>query len=85
MKIVAKVPYAQDVPNGNETIVHYVHDIASSLLTGSKKDMMERLQNKVSGNADTLFLDISRARDKIFTKFPEIKTKYDQHRSSSEH
>lgn len=50
--------------------------LSQELLTGPKSDMQARLEAATQEAANTLFLDISRARDRIFAKFPAIKQEF---------
>lgn len=66
------VPYAQSVPSGNNTLAPLTYDFGSVILTGSKHGMQARVEKQVKEFGDTLFLDISRAKDLVNKKFPEI-------------
>ena len=75
-KIHATVPYAYNQPGGDKTYSVYYYKIGHSLITGSKINMQEKLEKKVIGYADDLYLNISRAKEDIFKKFPSIKHTY---------
>jgi len=65
------------VPNaeGKETIAPFTLNIGSHLLTGFKNNMQSRLEKYIIEYADQLYLEISRAKDKISEKFPYILKK----------
>jgi len=50
-----------------------IYTVARHLLTGNRYSMQNRLEKVVTEHADKLYLDISRAKDEIFPKFPSIK------------
>lgn len=76
--IVAKVHHTNlSNANNSETLLIHRTQITHNLLTGPKTDIQERLENVTSSAGDNFFLMISRARDKIFTDFPEIKASFD--------
>lgn len=71
------VPYAQDMKGDSTTITTYWYGFNGTLLTGSKADMQSRLEKWARNAGDQIYLDISRARDDIFKKFPAIKTRFE--------
>ena len=71
-----KVPFTGDMKGGGTTLVPYVYAVHQHLLSGS--DMQNRVEKSVSTGADTLFLNISRARDETFTEFPEIEAGWEK-------
>lgn len=73
---IANVPYATNL-EVSSTLLSSQHRLASTLLTGSKTSIQSRLEAEVVEAADKLFLDISRARDDIFDKFPSIKASFE--------
>jgi len=70
---VINVPFADNVPKGNETFVSFVYHIGNVIFTGERNSMQSRLSKQVAEFADKLYLDISQSKDDIFTKFPSIK------------
>ena len=66
------VPFAHNVASGSLTMASFTHDFGGTLLSGDQSSMQKRLSDQVSEYSDKLFLDISRARDAIFSKFPSI-------------
>lgn len=70
------VPYAQDVPSSQSTIVPFNYSLGSVLLTGSKYGMQERVETQIKDFGEKLYLDVSRARDQVQEQFPEIFTRY---------
>lgn len=73
---LVRVPYAPD--SDNMTITNISHPIGGYLLSGDRKSMQSRLEKLVEEYADTLYLDISRAKDDTFSKFPSIKKRYEE-------
>ncbi|MES9868071.1 MAG: hypothetical protein ABW149_00015 [Sedimenticola sp.] len=67
------VPYASGNPNENQTLVRFPYNLGGSIMTGDKYSMQSRLEKQVSEFADKLYLDVSRARDEIYKKFPNIE------------
>lgn len=67
------VPFSDDVTEGNKTLVPYIYQFGSVILSGERYTMQSRLTKQVEEFADTLYLDISRARDDIYSKFPSIE------------
>lgn len=78
--VTVGVPHSPGSQHSEGTIVPYIFPIKSSLLTGSKHDMQQRLETWSSQAGDRLYLDISRARDDTFSKFPEIETSFKANR-----
>ena len=69
------VPYS-----GNEnTLMNSIHVIGGMLLSGDKYSMQRRLENEVTEFGDKLYLNISRAKDDTFNKFPSIKKRYEEY------
>ena len=66
------VPYAQTVPGGPNTLAPVTYPVGSILLTGSKSSMQERVEAQVKEFAESLYLSISRAKDDVKKKFPQI-------------
>lgn len=66
------VPYAQTVPDGPHTLTPITYSIGSLILTGSKNSMQERIEAEVKEFAESLYLNISRAKDDVKKKFPQI-------------
>lgn len=72
--VITRVPFAGDqTARGNETLVPFVYKIGSVIFTGDRYSMQSRLEKQIKESADKLYLDISRAKDDIFKKFPFIK------------
>lgn len=67
------VPYADEIPSGNKTISTISYNIGRSVLSGPKHNMQSRLENTVKNHGEKIFRDISRAKDFVKEKFPEIK------------
>ncbi len=68
------VPYTKN----ETTFMSTTHILGGILLSGSKYSMQKRLEDEVTEFGDELYLDISRAKDEIFSKFPSIKKKYNE-------
>ncbi len=66
------VPYAQTVPDGPNTLAPITFPIGSVILTGSKSSMQERIETQVKEFAENLYLSISRAKDDVKKKFPQM-------------
>lgn len=66
------VPYAQTVPNGPNTFAPITFPMGSYILTGGKSSMQERVEKQVKEFGENLYLSISRAKDDVKKKFPEI-------------
>ncbi len=74
MATAVNVPYAE---KNNELTVTYVnYSLGSNILTGDRYSMQKRLEKIVSESADSLYLNVSRAKDYIFEKFPAIEVNY---------
>ena len=71
-----RVPYAQGNPSGELTLVPMQFIVGQYLLTGTRRSMQKRLEKVAAELGDTLYLQISRSRDKIFRKFPTIRNNY---------
>ncbi|AUZ83801.1 hypothetical protein [Methylophaga nitratireducenticrescens] len=72
------VPLAIIGPEGDSTFVPYTYQIGDNLLKSIRSSMQGHLNKQVTEYADKLYLDISRARDDIFTKFPSLKDSYEE-------
>jgi hypothetical protein len=70
--VLARAPFARLVPGGDETMIKFTYKIGSTLLSGSQNTMQARLMEVVENHADNLYLEISRAQDSTFKKFPII-------------
>ncbi len=66
------VPYAIEVSSGNKTFVPIVYEFGNVILTGRKNTMQSRIEKAVKGFGDDLYLKISRSKDMVSNKFPEI-------------
>ncbi len=66
------VPYAQTVPNGPNTLAPITYPMGSYILTGGKSSMQERVEKQVKEFGENLYLSISRAKDDVKKKFPQI-------------
>jgi len=71
-----KVPYAQGNPSGELTLVPYKFQVGEYLLTGPRRSMQRRLEKVAKELGDQLYLQIARAKDEIFEKFPIIEHNY---------
>lgn len=70
------VPFAHNIASGHLTMAPFIHYFGGTLLSGEQSSIHKRLSDQVSEYADRLFLDISRARDAIFVKFPSINAEF---------
>jgi hypothetical protein len=70
------IPYATNEPSGNRILIPHDYLIGSVMLYADKKTMQSRIEKIVKEFADQLYLDISRAEDRIFTNYPAIKQEY---------
>ena len=66
------VPFAQTVPSGPTTFALIPYPMGNIILTGSKNGMQERVEKQVQEFGESLYLEISRAKDFIKKKFPQI-------------
>lgn len=73
---MVRVPFAP--ANDNMTVAYIRHTIGSHLMTGDRYSMQRRLEKQVEEYGDKLYLDISRAKDDTFSKFPSIKKRYEE-------
>ncbi|TPE46720.1 hypothetical protein FJM67_15645 [Maribrevibacterium harenarium] len=76
------VPFSQTVPKESNTLAPITYDFGSVILTGNKNGMQERVENQVKEFGDDLYLIISRAKDYISKKFPQIPQYHEQQKSS---
>jgi hypothetical protein len=74
--IPVKVPYSQGNPSGEMTMIPWSFIVGQYLLTGRKRDMQRRLEKVAQELGDSLYLQISRSRDKIFRDFPVIESNF---------
>lgn len=72
---LVRVPHAPE--NDNMTVASIRHYIGGMLLSGDKYSMQSRLEKQVDEYADKLYLNVSRAKDDTFGKFPSIKKSYE--------
>jgi len=70
------VPFSNDGNGTTNTLTKMRYNIGNGLLSGSKNSMQSRLKKEISEYGDKLYLDISRAKDYTFSKFPFIKRNY---------
>ncbi|MDF0535942.1 hypothetical protein PY479_16865 [Shewanella sp. A32] len=75
------VPFSQTVPTGSNTLAPITYDFGTVILTGNKNGMQERVENQVKEFGDDLYLRISRAKDYISKKFPQIPQYHEQQKS----
>lgn len=60
------------------TLVYSRYHIGDGLHLENSNSMQTLLNKEISYYGDKLYLDISRAQDDIFTKFPSIKKEYEE-------
>jgi len=77
------VPFADNLPKGNKTLAPFLYPIRNALITDNRTSMQKRLTEQVAEFADKLYLDISIAKDDIFSKFPSIRDDYLKSKNSS--
>jgi len=77
------VPYVTKAEYGYYTFAIYSYPVGSNLFTGDRYSMQGRLSKQVVEYADKLYLDISRARDETFKKFPSIKDEFEKSKRTS--
>jgi len=73
---VVNVPFADKLPTGNNTLVPLLYPIRNALITINRTSMQSHLAKKVVEFSHNLYLDVSRAKDDIFLKFPSIRDEY---------
>lgn len=71
--IAVKVPAAANLPRGNETILNYSHPIEMQIVNSPRSRMQAMLVEATKENANKVYMAISRAKDIIFEKFPQIR------------
>ncbi len=71
--IVAEVPYAQNVPSGNRTLIKYNYDVGRHIFNYDKRRMQKTLNKYVKQYGDKIYMGIAKAKDKMYTKFPSIE------------
>jgi len=74
--VAVKVPYSKDVPSGQMTYVPYIYTMGHYLLTGKRGSMQRRLEKVAAELGDQTYLNIARARDRLFPQFPTIEKNY---------
>lgn len=68
--------YAWNVSDG-QTFTPIAYTLTSGLMSGPKNGMQKRIESQAAAQADTLYLEVSRAQDKIFSRWPSIKENYE--------
>ena len=71
--IAAKVPAAANLPGANETILNYSYPIEMQIVNSPRSRMQAMLIEATKENANKVYMAISRAKDIIFEKFPQIR------------
>ncbi|MGO3890318.1 MAG: hypothetical protein ACTJHW_04995 [Paenalcaligenes sp.] len=74
------MPHATQNPSGDSTLIVHLYEVRQELLTGPKSDMQARLETATEAAAHSAYVDISRAKDRIFASFPAIKQEFDAQR-----
>jgi len=80
---VVSVPFADKISTGSNTLVPLLYPIRNALITNNRTSMQRRLTKQVVEFADKLYLDVSRAKNDIFSKFPSIRDEYLKSKNSS--
>lgn len=81
--ITVNVPFAYESYGDGQTMTNYLYPIHRGVLTGPKRKIQDSLEDSVTESAEKLFLEISRARDRIFNDYPAIKKKMIEVRSAN--
>jgi hypothetical protein len=58
------------------TYVPYIYTMGHYLLTGKRRSMQRRLEKVAAELGDQTYLNIARARDRLFPQFPTIEKNY---------
>jgi len=74
--VKVQVPYSKDVPSGQMTYIPYIYTMGHYLLTGKRGSMQRRLEKVAAELGDQTYLNIARARDRLFPQFPSIEKNY---------
>lgn len=71
--IAAKVPHSADLDESlNMTIAPVQYEIYSTVLTGPKNDMQDRLEREAEKAANEFFIKIERSKDYVKSKWPQL-------------
>ena len=71
--IKVEVPHAQNVPSGNLTYTGYDYSIGRHIFNYRRSQMQKKLNKTVRYYGDKIYMSISKAKDDIFKKFPEME------------
>ena len=81
--IVAEVPNAKSVPSGNRTIITYSYDLGRHIFHYQKYRMQKTLNKYVKTYGDKIYMQIAKAKDDIFTKFPQMREEIERKQQQS--
>ncbi|MDY6992851.1 MAG: hypothetical protein SVR94_09655 [Pseudomonadota bacterium] len=71
--IAAKVPHAAELDESLKmTIAPVQYEIYSTVLTGPKKDMQDRVEREAEKAANEFFIKIERSKDYVRLKWPQL-------------
>ena len=68
---------ANEWTDGKQTYVDLAYRVESFAIVSSSERFQSQLETITKEAIDTLYLDVSRAREDIFKKFPSIKKNYE--------
>lgn len=71
--IKVEVPNAQNVPSGNMTYTGYDYSVGRHIFNYRRNQMQRKLNKTVGYYGDKIYMSISKAKDDIFKKFPEME------------
>lgn len=74
--IVVNVPNASNVPTGDKTYVRYNYYVGRHIFNYQRKKMQRQLNKTMTNYADKIYMNVSKAKDDIFKKFPEVEASF---------
>lgn len=76
------VPYSQSLEEESLTFITIPYNFGDVILSGNKSSMQRRVESSIKEFGETIYLDISRARDAVSEKFPAIIQYYNSQSDS---
>lgn len=70
------VPFSENLKDESHTFITVPYEFGDVILSGNKSSMQRRVETSIKGFGEKLYLDISRSKDEISEKFPDIVQHY---------
>lgn len=70
------VPFSKTLQDESHTFITIPYEFGDVVLSGNKSSMQRRVETSIKEFGENLYLDVSRSKDEISEKFPDIVRHY---------